>query len=77
MSAPDPTDTVDYSLKRRGFGLAFWASILFCGLCVLAGLAVFRFGPVWFPLKAPPPGSPAQSSAIPLHSLASPPRAAR
>ena len=57
-SAPDPVDSgdmdlprdpADYARPRRGLGLAFWAVIVFGLLCVLAGVAIDRFGPTWFP----------------------------
>jgi len=60
MSAPDPDDITlprdphDYSLRRRSFGLAFWAAMVFCLLCVLAGVAIDHYGPKLFPPHAPP-----------------------
>jgi hypothetical protein len=64
-STPDPVDSgdldlprdpADYGPRRRGLGLAFWSMIVFGLLCVLAGVAIGRFGPMWFPVKpAPPP----------------------
>jgi Tfp pilus assembly protein PilN len=62
MSAPDPDDITlprdphDYSLRRRGLGLAFWAAMVFGLLCILAGIAIDRYGPKLFPAHpAPPP----------------------
>ena len=59
-ASPDPADLSpeltddadDYSLRRRGFGWLFWLMLAFCGLCALGGLAIARFGPQLFPVKA-------------------------
>ena len=62
MNAPE--DDHDYSLARNGFGWLFWAALAFCGLCAVAGLAVSRLGPQWFPTNPahaaarPPPHHP-------------------
>jgi hypothetical protein len=64
MSAPDPDDITlprdphDYSLRRRGFGLAFWAAMVFGLLCILAGIAIDRYGPKLFPAHMAPAPSP-------------------
>ncbi|QUD86989.1 COG4223 family protein [Phenylobacterium montanum] len=74
-SAPDPADHIDmalprdpaeYSLRRHGFGLAFWAMIVFGLLCVAAGFAVSRYGPTLFPPKVTPapPASSAPSAVV-------------
>ncbi len=77
-NAPDPADSADiglprdpadYSLRRRGFGLAFWLMIGFGLLCVLAGVVVSRYGPVLFPLKAGGSTAPAVTSSPPAASL--------
>jgi Tfp pilus assembly protein PilN len=69
-SAPDPDeladhglprDPHDYSLRRRGLGLAFWAAMAFGLLCILAGIAIDRYGPKLFP--AHPPPAPASRGA--------------
>jgi hypothetical protein len=64
MSAPDPDDIAglprdphDYSLRRRGLGLAFWAAMAFGLVCILAGIAIDRYGPKLFPTH-PAPTSP-------------------
>lgn len=61
MSAPDPDDIAglprdphDYSLRRRGLGLAFWAAMAFGLLCILAGVAIDRYGPKLFPAHSVP-----------------------
>ena len=67
MSAPDPDDITlprdphDYSVRRRGFGLAFWAAMVFGLLCILAGIAIDRYGPKLFP--AHPAPAPVQRGA--------------
>jgi len=70
-----PRDPADYSLRRRGFGLAFWLMIGFGFLCVLAGVAVSRYGPVLFPVKVTSPiapAPPAVSGARPAAAPAAP-----
>ena len=63
MSAPDPDDLAgpglprdphDYSVRRRGPGLAFWAAMVFGLICILAGVAIDHYGPKLFPPHAPP-----------------------
>ena len=70
MSAPDPDelaehglprDPHDYALRRRGFGLAFWAAMVFGLLCILAGIAIDRYGPKLFPAHTAP--APVQRGA--------------
>ncbi|HEX4197065.1 MAG TPA: mitofilin family membrane protein [Caulobacteraceae bacterium] len=68
MSAPDPDDIAglprdphDYSLRRRGLGLAFWAAMAFGLVCILAGVAIDRYGPKLFP--AHPATAPRQRGA--------------
>jgi hypothetical protein len=70
MSAPDPDelaehglprDPHDYALRRRGLGLAFWAAMVFGLLCILAGIAIDRYGPRLFPVHPAP--APAQHGA--------------
>ena len=64
MSPPDPDDITlprdphDYSLRRRGLGLAFWAAMVFGLLCILAGIAIDRYGPKLFPAHPAPPPVP-------------------
>ena len=41
-------------LRRRGLGLAFWAAMVFGLICILAGVAIDRYGPKLFPPHAPP-----------------------
>ncbi len=48
-----PRDPHDYAVRRRGLGLAFWAAMAFGLICILAGIAIDRYGPKLFP--APPP----------------------
>ncbi len=67
-----PPDPQDDDRPRTGLGVVFWASILFCFACVLAGAAVAWLGPTWFP----PRPAPAASSPSPP-GLASPPRPAK
>ena len=61
MTTPDPDelagpglprDPHDYAVRRRGLGLAFWAAMAFGLICILAGIAIDRYGPKLFP---PPP----------------------
>lgn len=48
-----PRDPALYA-RRRLLGPGFWALIAFGLVCVLAGVAISRFGPTWFaPRKAP------------------------
>lgn len=54
-----PRDPADYAPRRRGLGLAFWSVIVFGFLCILAGIAIDRFGPSWFPIKRPVPAATA------------------
>jgi hypothetical protein len=63
MSPPDPDDLAgpglprdphDYSVRRRGLGLAFWAAMVFGLICILAGVAIDRYGPKLFPPHAAP-----------------------
>jgi hypothetical protein len=65
MSAPDPDDIAglprdphDYSLRRRGLGLAFWAAMAFGLVCILAGIAIDRYGPKLFPAHPAPAPQP-------------------
>jgi hypothetical protein len=66
MGADD--DDRDYSLRRNGFGAPFWASILFCGLCAIAGLAYARFAPTLFAPRSV--HAPAASAAPSVHGRA-------
>ena len=58
-----PRDPGDYGLRRRGFGAAFWACIILCFLCALAGAGVARFGPALFPPRPAPRPTPAAAAA--------------
>ncbi|HKT54641.1 MAG TPA: hypothetical protein VJP88_09330 [Caulobacteraceae bacterium] len=62
--APDdpPKDPGDDSV-RRGWPLAFWVAISFGLLCILAGFAIGRYGPMFFPPK-PGPGIAAPAPAV-------------
>jgi len=58
--APDPVDSDaprDPALygRRRLLGPGFWALIAFGIVCVAAGAALARFGPVWFSRAKTPP----------------------
>jgi Tfp pilus assembly protein PilN len=53
-----PRDPHDYSLRRRGLGLAFWAAMVFGLLCILAGIAIDRYGPKLFPAHPAPVPAP-------------------
>ena len=53
-----PRDPHDYSLRRRGLGIAFWAAMAFGLLCILAGIAIDRYGPKLFPAHAAPTPAP-------------------
>ena len=66
-----PRDPHDYALRRRGFGVGFWAMMAFAVLCVLAGVAVDRLGPKLFPVRnaqAAPPQSGAAALSTPAAS---------
>jgi hypothetical protein len=66
-----PRDPHDYALRRRGFGLGFWAMMAFALLCVLAGAAIDRLGPRLFPVRtaqAPPAQSGAAAQGAPAAS---------
>jgi hypothetical protein len=71
-SAPDPAhlpepglpkDPALYGLRRRGLGAAVWVLIAFTFLCAISGLAIARFGPQWFPAKAPATAATAPAPA--------------
>jgi Tfp pilus assembly protein PilN len=53
-----PRDPHDYSLRRRGLGIAFWAAMAFGLLCILAGIAIDRYGPKLFPAHPAPGPAP-------------------
>ncbi len=61
MSAPDPDDE---TLRRRVLGLAFWAAMVFGLVCILAGVAIGRYGPQLFPAH-PRPVSPGAVASAP------------
>src|SRR5580700_6763674 len=66
-----PRDPHDYALRRRGFGVGFWAMMAFAVLCVLAGVAVDRLGPKLSPVRnaqAAPPQSGAAALSAPAAS---------
>lgn len=71
MSEPDelsgpglPRDPHDYAIRRRGIPLSFWAMMAFAILCILAGVAIDRFGPSLFPARNPATPPPTNSAAI-------------
>ncbi|HLI66118.1 MAG TPA: mitofilin family membrane protein [Caulobacteraceae bacterium] len=69
-----PRDPHEYALRRRGLGVAFWAMIAFGLVCILAGVAIDRYGPKLFPPKtAPTPAAPpaAATDATPVPAAAS------
>ena len=64
IAAPDlPEDPAVYARRPRGLGLGFWALMLLCFLCVVAGVVVARYGPSLFPARTQPPPPHAQPSA--------------
>lgn len=46
MSGPDDDDPPPPPVKLDG---RFWALMIFCAFCIIAGLAVATFGPRLFP----------------------------
>ena len=67
-----PRDPGDYGLRRRGFGAAFWACIILCFLCALAGAGVARFGPALFPPRPSPRPTPAAVPVTPAPGAPAP-----
>ena len=65
LAAPDlPRDPAEYAARRPRLPLAFWLMIAFGLACVLAGVAIGRFGARIFPMKAAAESAaPAQTSA--------------
>jgi hypothetical protein len=65
LAAPDlPRDPAQYAAHRPRLPLSFWLIIAFGLVCVLAGVAVGRFGARLFPVKpAVESTAPAQASA--------------
>ncbi len=92
-TAPDPaeitppTDPAAYARRRGGLGLAFWAVIVLCLLCVFGGVVLSRYLPAaWLgrptaaaapaappALAAPPDPKPAGAAPRPLPVVAEPP----
>ena len=65
LAAPDlPRDPAQYAARRPRLPLSFWLMIAFGLVCVLAGVAVGRFGARLFPVK------PAAESAAPAQTAA-------
>jgi hypothetical protein len=65
LAAPDlPRDPAQYAAYRPRLPLSFWLMLAFGLVCVLAGVAVGRFGARLFPVKpAVESAAPAQTSA--------------
>lgn len=73
-TAPDPaeitppTDPAAYARRRGGLGLAFWAVIVLCLLCVFGGVVLSRYLPAaWLgrPTAAAAPAAPPALAALP------------
>lgn len=68
-----PRDPALYA-RRRLLGPGFWALIAFGLVCVLAGVAIARFGPTWFASrKAPAVAASPVAEAPPAPIVATPP----
>lgn len=76
-TAPDPaeitppTDPAAYARPRGGLGLAGWAIIVLCLICLIAGFGLSRIVPAaWMgrtdPVEAAPPGAAAPLAAAPV-----------
>ena len=83
LAAPDlPRNPADYAAGRPRLPLSFWLIIAFGLICVLAGVAVGRFGARMFPVKpaaesaAPAQTSAAESAYAPPPSMAATPSGA-
>lgn len=69
-TAPDPAEIIAPSdpalyARRRVMGPSVWVWLVLCVLCAGLGAGVARFGPAWFPAKAPPPAEKISATPSP------------
>lgn len=69
-TAPDPaeitppTDPAAYARRRGGLGLAFWAVIVLCLLCVFGGVALSRYLPAGWLGRPTADAAPVEGAAL-------------